>query len=56
MYNDNGNHNMIGCNVCGDLDDSFNYDIINASMYLWYKCERVCSGGSSNSAVKKEHS
>ena len=37
MYNDDGNDNRIGRNDWGDRDDSFNYDVIDASMLLWYK-------------------
>ena len=55
MYNDDGNDNRIGRNDWGDRDDSFNYDVIDASMLLWYKYEVVSSGECSNSIVGKKH-
>ena len=55
MYNDDGNDNRIGRNDWGDRDDSFNYDVIDASMLLWYKYEVVSSGECSNSTVGKKH-
>ena len=55
IHNDDGNNNRKGRNGWGDRGDSFNYDITDASMKLWYKDERVSSGECSSSTVKKEH-
>ena len=32
MYYDNGNDSRLGPNVCSDCDESFGYDIVDASM------------------------
>ena len=55
MCDDDGNNNRIGHNSCRSRDNSFNYDIIDGSMQLWYKDERVSSGEYSNSTVRKQH-
>lgn len=55
MYHDDGNENRIGRNGWEDPDNSFNYNIIDASMWLWYKDERVSLGEYSRSTVRREH-
>ena len=55
MHNDDGDHHRKACNFWGDFDGSFNCEIIDASMWLWYEDQCVCSGECSNSAAKKEH-
>ena len=32
MFNDDGNNSRSGRNVCSDRDESFSYDVIDASM------------------------
>ena len=53
MEADDGNDNRMGRNGWRGCDNSFSYDIIDASMQLWY--ERLSSGEYSNSSERKEH-
>ena len=55
LFIDDRNDNRVVRNGLRDRDSSFDYDIIFAIMYLWYKEERVSSGECSNITVRKDH-